>query len=237
MMDKQDIPRETLDRISRLDSMNSWIVDVIRPYFGRRILEVGCGIGNLTGAFLGGDLLVSIDIRDEYVETVRRRFSGGPTRFESLNLDIEADSVDKLTAYDFDTAICLNVLEHIRDDGKALTRIIQVLQPGGRLLLLVPALKALYGTLDIYVEHHRRYGRREIVRKLEHAGFSVEHIFFMHFAGAFGWWLNSRILKSRILPENQIGLYDRLVPLFRWAEERMHPPVGLSLVAVGRKPG
>jgi SAM-dependent methyltransferase len=236
-MDSNDIPRETLDRISKLDAMNCWIVDMVRPYLGRRVLEVGCGIGNLTGSFLGGELLVSVDIRDEYVQAVRERFGGDEARFKSLKLDIAADPVDELREYGFDTVICLNVLEHIEDDVEALRKMFEVLRPGGRLLLLVPALRALYGSLDVYVEHYRRYERRELVVKLRQTGFSVERIVFMHLAGAFGWWLNSRILKAKILPETQIGLYDRLVPLFRWMEERVRPPVGLSLVTVAQKPG
>jgi SAM-dependent methyltransferase len=235
-MNSIDVPRETLDRISKLDAMNGWIVDMIRPYLGRRILEVGCGIGNLTGAFLGGELLVSVDIREEYVLAVREKFGGRNTHFNSVKLDIAADPVDDLLAYDFDTVICLNVLEHIEDDVEALRKMFRVLRPGGRLLLLVPALRALYGSLDVYVEHYRRYERRELVSKLGQAGFPVERMVFMHLVGALGWWFNSKVLKARILPEKQIGLYDRLVPLFRWTEERLRPPAGLSLVAVAPKP-
>lgn len=235
MMDPKDIPRETLARISKLDALNRWIVDVIRPYMGRRILEVGCGIGNLTGEFLGRDLLVSTDVNDEYVETVRRRFGDQGGRFEALALDIEKDAVDGLVAYGFDTVICLNVLEHVKDDARALASMHQMLRPGGQLLLLVPALKLLFGSLDVYVDHWRRYSKGELVQKLERAGFEIDRVFYMHLLGAVGWWLNSRVLKSRILPEGQIGIYDRIVPVLRWVEERAHPPIGLSLIAIARK--
>lgn len=236
-MDPKDIPRETLARISKLDALNRWIVDVIRPFIGRRVLEVGCGIGNLTGAFLGGDLLVSVDVSEEYVTEVRRRFGGRDERFEALTLDIERDPVEALEAYGFDTVICLNVLEHVEDDTAALTNMRRVLEPGGRILLLVPALKALYGSLDLYVEHHRRYARRELAEKVREAGFVLEQLFYMHLVGALGWWFNSRVVKSRILPEKQIWLYDRVVPLLRRLEGRARPPFGLSLVAIGRRAG
>ena len=234
-MDSRDIPRETLDRISKLDGMNGWIVDVVRPYVGHRILEVGCGIGNLTGAFLGRDLLVSVDVENEFVDIVRRKFGKDNPNFQALTLNIETDSIDELKTFGFDTVVCLNVLEHIQDDLGALEKMHGVLAESGRLLLLVPALPALYGSLDACLDHYRRYGRRELLAKLRQSGFAVDQVFFMHLVGAVGWWFNSRVAKAQILPKAQIGLYDKLVPLFRWVESRVRPPVGLSLVAIGRK--
>ena len=236
-MDPKDIPRETLARISKLDALNAWIVDVIRPYIGARVLEVGCGIGNLTGAFLGRDLLVSVDISESHVAAVREKFGPQEGHFEALTVDIEKDPLDPLECFRFDTAICLNVLEHIEDDRRALRRMLHLLEREGRLLLLVPALKALYGSLDIYVDHHRRYGRRELIEKVESSGFVIDKIFYMHLLGALGWWLNSRVVKAKILPEGQIGLYDRVVPLLRWMETIIHPPLGLSLVVIARNAG
>ena len=49
-----------------------------------------------------------------------------------------------------DSIVCLNVLEHIEDDRTTLQNFASVLSPGGHLVLLVPALEALYGTLDPY---------------------------------------------------------------------------------------
>ena len=51
------------------------------------------------------------------------------------------------------------MLEHIPDDARALACIHRLLAPGGRLLLLVPAERYLYGTLDRALGHYRRYQR------------------------------------------------------------------------------
>ena len=60
----------------------------------------------------------------------------------------------------------MNVLEHIEDDAATLQDFAQVLQPGGHLVLLVPAMKALYGTLDEHLHHFRRYDREEVLQKV-----------------------------------------------------------------------
>ena len=50
-----------------------------------------------------------------------------------------------------------NVLEHIEDDAAAVRRFRSVLPEGGRLVILVPALPALYGSIDEAIGHFRRY--------------------------------------------------------------------------------
>jgi len=50
-----------------------------------------------------------------------------------------------------------------------------------------------------------------------------------------GWWLNARVLRRRSVPGLQARLNDRLVPLLR-LERRLKPPIGMSLLAVGRVP-
>jgi hypothetical protein len=110
-----------------------------------------------------------------------------------------------------------------------------MLEPGGRLVLLVPALRSLFGSLDRALDHFRRYDRGELLAKLDRAGFSVERQFFFNLLGVPGWYLNSRVLKRTSFPPVQLTLYDRLVPLFR-LESRFRLPIGMSLIAVARKP-
>jgi len=134
-----------------------------------------------------------------------------------------------------DTVLCLNVLEHVERDDVALRGLHDLLEPGGRLVLLVPALPALYGSLDRALDHHRRYSRNELLQKLRAAGFEVETNRFFNLLGVLGWTMNSRILKRTTFPPLQLALYDRLVPLFR-LESRFRLPIGMSLIAVARKP-
>src|SRR3546814_21108305 len=84
---------------------------------------------------------------------------------------------------------------------------------------------------DLAVDHHRRYEREELRRKLEHAGFRVEHLRFFNVPGILGWSLNGKVLRRRVLPGGQLKLFDLLVPIFR-LEERLALPFVLSLLTV-----
>ena len=103
------------------------------------------------------------------------------------------------------------------------------------MVLLVPAVRALYGSLDRALDHYRRYSRDELLQKLRAAGFEIETSRFFNLLGVLGWYVNSRILNRTTFPPLQLALYDRLVPLFR-LETRFRLPIGMSLIAVARKP-
>ena len=58
---------KTLQRMARVDRYNDWVARVLRPYLGRRILEVGCGIGNMTPYLLDAERVTCIDVLPESV--------------------------------------------------------------------------------------------------------------------------------------------------------------------------
>ena len=225
----------TLERMAGLKRYNRWILDSLSSGLGNRVLEVGSGIGNMTRLLYGRDLIVATDMETAYVDILRNRFDRKPTlAVERLNLESEADCV-ALHHYKFDTAVCLNVLEHIEAHSDAVRRLYDLLMPGGHLLVFVPADPNLFGTMDTQVGHVRRYTKESLQDVLASAGFEVRKIAYQNVFGRFGWWLNGRVLKRAHLPSGQSRLFDYLVPFLR-ATEPANPSKGLSLVAVARKP-
>jgi len=230
---KKDPGRRTLQRVERLQRYNRHLWDEISPYAGRRILEVGSGTGNMTRYLSGRPLVVASDVRPEYLELLRRAFE----RTENVAveaLDLTAPDYDSINRYHVDTVVCLNVLEHIEDDRAVLARFHKLLPDDGRVILLVPMLPALYGSIDRALDHYRRYTKREIRDGLRDAGFAVEHLAPINILGIPGWFLNSRILKRTAVPGIQARINDFLTPLLR-LEKMLRVPVGMSLLAVGRK--
>ncbi|MBK5258090.1 MAG: glycosyltransferase [Thermoanaerobaculia bacterium] len=223
----------TIRRRGRLERYNRWIWDRMRPYVGQRVLEVGAGHGTMTRFLYGRDLIVVTDKETAYLDRLRNSFR---RRLGMLvePPDLESDDALKLAHHKFDTVTAINVLEHTVDDEAALRRAHQLLVPGGRIIVYVPAGKHLFGALDRGIGHQRRYDRDDLREKLERAGFEVEEIGYQNRVAQLAWWLNSTILKRTQLPAGQSRLFDRFVPLFR-ALEGKNPSSGLSLIAVGRK--
>ena len=101
--------------------------------------------------------------------------------------------------------------------------------------LLVPALARIYGTLDQQLHHFRRYEKAEVEEKLKDAGFAIEDCRFLNRPGVWGWYVNARILRRRVLPRNQLRAFSLVLPLLK-SEEKAPPAYGLSLLALARKP-
>ena len=223
----------TLRRMAVLDRYNAFLFEQIRPAIGQRVLEVGAGTGNLTQFLRDRDVVVATDIDPDYVELLRRRFEHSSNVDVAL-FDLAGEVPPELAGQRFDTIICLNVLEHIADDRGALRRVRELLQPGGRLLLLVPAHRALYGTIDEAIGHYRRYERADLVELLGASGLQVESDIHVNATSIPGWFLNGKVFKRRSVPGVQARLANRLVPLYR-LERRFKLPFGLSVIAVARR--
>jgi SAM-dependent methyltransferase len=140
-----------------------------------------------------------------------------------------------LAARKFDTVICLNILEHLKNDLKAVQNMSSLLQPQGRLIILVPALKTLYGSMDISFEHYRRYNKKDLKALIDGQNLKIVKFYYMNFLGLLGWFFNGRILKKKELPENQTKLFDTLVPFLCFTEKVIRPPLGQSLILIAQK--
>ena len=225
----------TIRRRGRLKRYNRWIWESMQAYVGQRVLEVGAGSGAMTRFLYGRELIVATDKETPYVDRLQNAFRRRPGIIVE-RLDLESDDSLDVARYSFDTVTLINVLEHTADDDAALKRANQLLSPGGRVIVFVPASKELFGALDEGMGHLRRYDRDELAKKIAAAGFEVEHIAYQNRVSKLAWRLNSRVLSRRALPAGQSRLFDYLVPMLR-AFEGKNPSSGLSLIAIGRKPG
>ena len=217
---------------------NRWQYDRVAPYLGRRVCEVGSGIGNMSALFLDGapELLVLTDTDPYYREALEQRFAD---RREVVvkELTLPDDTAGaRFQEFRLDTVVALNVIEHIAEDVEALRCIRNMLRPPGRAVVLVPALERLFGSLDSALGHQRRYTRRSIAERMRQAGFRVERLFYFNVVGTLGWWLNARLRGVPRIPLAQLRNFDRLVPMLR-IEDLIRLPFGQSVIAVGAVDG
>ena len=233
--DPKNVGHVTLMRMARLEPYNRWLVSRFEDAVGRRVLEIGAGFGNITRHFKGRELLVASDLDPVALEHLKGTFRDDPAvRVASYHFPLDPAALEEVRAMRIDTVVCLNVLEHIEDDRATLADMYDLLQPGGRLVLLVPAFARLFGTLDEHLRHFRRYEKDELEEKVRAAGFVLEDVLYVNRPGIFGWWLNGRVLRRRVLPRSQLLAFKLLMPLLE-RERVERPSAGLSLVAIGRK--
>jgi SAM-dependent methyltransferase len=214
---------------------NQWLAGTFRKWAGARVLEIGAGIGTITAHLAPGrELVTALEVDPFYVRRLKNRFRGTP-QVEPYQGDVALADWKALAERRFDTVVLSNVLEHIPDDAGAVQTFAKILPPGGALILFVPALPALFGSLDEAVGHHRRYTPTSLREVMQRNGFDVEALQWMNLVGIPGWFVNGRVLKRRVLPPLQLRLYDRLAPTLASLEAQVKLPVGLSLLAVGRR--
>jgi SAM-dependent methyltransferase len=214
----------------------AWQARLVAPELGRRILEVGCGLGNFTGMLLGREAVIAVDAEPRCIARLRLRYPNRP-KLHAFVCDAQDPAFRDLASYRPDTCVCLNVLEHIADDRAALEAMASVVVTGGAIVLLAPAFQSLYGPIDRNLGHFRRYNRDSLTRLVRMAGLYVEKVHYVNSIGLLGWWLNSRVFKRQAQSEWQIRIFDRaLVPVLSRVERWAQPPFGQSLFAVLRKP-
>ncbi|HVQ39383.1 MAG TPA: glycosyltransferase [Pyrinomonadaceae bacterium] len=222
--------RTDLERARRI---NLWMGRVLRPFVGDRVLEIGAGIGTLVNQFIPRELYVASDKNPQYLNFLRSHSWGKPY-LRVLPIDLSNPEDFEGLEQRFDTALVVNVLAQVADEQVALENIWRSLEPGGRVIIMVPQHPALYGTLDEALDHRERYTRAGLEKALTTAGFRIEKLFDFNRFSVLGWWLNGKVLRRKRFSRIQIKLVSTLMPLLR-RSDRVWPWSGLSLIAIGVK--
>ena len=223
-----------LEIMAQAKNYGRWIYGQLEPCLGRRIIECGAGIGNFTSLLLERELVVATDAHDSCVRYLDRRFANAENVI-ARRATLGDPGFLELARYGSDTVVCVNVLEHVSDDGLALRHMAALIRSTGRVLVLVPAHPLLYGSMDRRLGHYRRYRKKELMDKFTRAGLVVERCFYMNAVGVVGWFINNRLLNFSDQSPLQIKIFDRLiVPWLRQVERLLNPPWGMSIIAIGR---
>ena len=227
---------EDLETIEVARRYGEHVFSLFQPYIGRRVLEVGCGIGTMSRKLAQlADVIVGIEPNAACIERVSAAMRDEP-KFSLRPSHLEECDPRELATHEFDTVYCVNVLEHIEDDVEALRMFREALVAGGRVLIFVPAVQAAYGPLDAELGHHRRYSAAQLSGAFLEAGLEPLSMRYTNPIGLLGWFYNKYVTKARVHSVGQMKLFERLVAPWALPLERfVHPPIGLSLVAVARR--
>lgn len=203
-----------------------------------RSLDIGCEMGQ-ANAPAGAEELTRADLHLPNLQMCRAQ---GATRL----VNCRGEELPMATG-SYDLVYCSDVLEHIRDDLAAMREIARVLKPGGYLIATVPAFGLLWSGHDEALHHLRRYSRLELMDKLAASGLTVERASCALAALFFPALLVRAIENFTKRGTAPASSRPAIAPwlnrlLIRWhrietaAIEHITWPVGISLVAVARKP-
>ena len=223
-----------LEAVAEARNYYDWIVDSFAGRIGKRAVEAGAGIGTVSDLILRRAVpreLILIEPDGGNAGLLRERFQkDGRVLVHHGYLEDFASSLKA------DSVIAVNVLEHVDRDADFLRAAHEALVGRGFLLLLVPALPAIFGSLDRAFDHFRRYTRSGLRKQLLDAGFEIETLRYLNMLGVAAWFASGRIFRRTTLGRGQVRFYDRyVIPALRQIETRFHPPVGQSILAIARK--
>jgi glycosyltransferase involved in cell wall biosynthesis len=225
--------RGLLNSLTGTPQYLSWLTRILRPKLGDSVLEVGAGLGNMTGRLMARKLsYFAGEIDPLYLHALRNRFLRTPSvTVCELNPE-DPESYTRLPEK-FDSAVCVNVLETVEHPERVLESIHGCLKPGGNIVVLVPQGRTLFGSLDQAMGHKRRFSQAEIRALLEKSGFRVEELHQLNKVGAVSWWIYGKVLHRKKIAKLALKLFDKTVWIWRRVDGLM-PWRGLSLIAIAR---
>ena len=179
-----------------------------------------------------------IDVSERIVDAAREHM-----RDRGLNPAL----IERCSVEDFvergeraDNVVSLECLEHIEDDESAFDGLVGAVRPGGRLILSVPAMPSLFGPKDVAVGHHRRYSASRLRALADRPDLRIEELRYWNFLGVGPTFVAVHMLKRAINDSFRFGapgltnriLRRGLAPWFLHVENRIAPPLGLTLILV-----
>lgn len=227
-----------LEVLSATWRYQAWIVEGFSGLPQGRVAEIGAGTGAMVRHWLRHSTdLHLIEPAHNLFEALQREYGAHPgVALYRGTLDEVVDTLPQGGEQAFDSVVTVVVLEHIADDRQALRQVYRPLKPGGHLLLFVPALPALFGSLDEIFGHCRRYTPAALLEAVVDSQFAILESRYFDFLGVLPWWLVGRVFRAKTISPVLAGVYDRwAVPVGRFLEIRITPPIGKNLILAARK--
>ena len=221
---------------------------VIEPDGKRRVLDIGCGAGNMFHHLIRYGPVVGVDNNPKPLAVARERgydIREGPA--EDLPLDDES----------FELVSLLDTMEHCDDDIAVLRECYRVCTPGGYLVITVPAFRWLWSHNDELNAHKQRYTAGELAEKLKRVGFRIKRMTYNDFF-VFPMAASLILLRRGSKQEPELGsphfddesyqvemepappLLNTLLRGVTWTESQvlrwLNLPLGTSIIGIAQKP-
>jgi len=211
------------------------VIDGLNITKPAEILDVGCGNGLFFGQLERFGNVRGIEVDDSLIT------ANSPNRNRIFNRPLGDPQYAMLQ---FDLITALDVIEHIEDDYKAVSDMLGMLRPGGKLLLTVPASMMLWDRHDEINRHYRRYTRESLRKLLAGRGrvIALQYLFHALFLPKLAFRTVNQVFRSQVaqhaMPPAPINrIMESICRLEFRTLGRLRMPFGTSLLAVVEKAG
>lgn len=200
-----------------------------QKYIKGDVVEVGAGIGANT-KFMFTDQVTSWTYLEPDIRFQKSIKESLPVQEYSLHGTTE----DLPLHTNYDTAIYIDVLEHIEDSEEEIKRITNKLKTGGKLIILVPAYQFLYTEFDKNIGHYRRYNKERLRKDTK--GLRELELFYLDSVGVLASMVNKLFFNKGQLTKGTITFWDTyMIPLSRILDPIVGRRFGKSLIGIYEK--
>lgn len=225
-------------------SLDRWQFSLLRPYLGRKLLEIGAGAGRITALVAEAgchDELVAVEPSAHFFRLLQIGAGKSP---KTTLMETEAEKLLPEYRQHFDSVYSVHVMEHIEHDRQFLETMLALTRPGGNVIIMVPALPFLFSDLDRNIGHYRRYDKKMFRTLVRDLPLEIRHMAYNNFLGVLGSLYFSKLRKmnyqkSAADRKDYFDLYhffsEYVVPVIRVFESVLPVPIGLNLTVVLRK--
>lgn len=203
-----------------------------------RILDFGCGTGSALSILNTVGTVHGVDKEKSALTFCRKNGFYRVRQITNEQLPYQNHFFDIIT--------CLDVLEHISDDVRALKKMRRVLKSDGYLIIFVPACPYLWSELDVRSHHKRRYTYQRLYQVLQDSGFIIQKMSYFNYIFFVPILIIRMLQKTSILSNVNWGIDPKIKSalintLLTWiftldikSLKYISPPWGVSLLAVAR---
>lgn len=212
-----------------------YVAEKVQPYLGKKVLEVGAGMGSFTAHLCSGreQQWVCLEPDSDLAEKIEQKVQKGILR--SCCEVFVGKAVNLPMFHLFDTILYLDVLEHIDDDKSEIQEACKHLSGNGYLVILSPAHNFLFTPFDESIGHFRRYNRTTLINRVP-AGLRLVSLKYLDSVGILTLLANRLFLKSKMPTQNQIQFWDRtIVPFSKFLDPLTGFRIGKSILGIWQK--
>jgi len=229
-----------LEAMAQAPNYYQWLIKIVRPYIGNKVVEVGAGAGSFSKELLKVKPKIAV-----FLEPTKNMYKILTNKLsKKKQKETKIITANKyLTDYQLElkklqpnSFIYINVFEHIENDYQEISIAKKILKKGDYIIIFVPAHNALLSNFDRRIGHYRRYSKKSLRMLAQKADLDVVELRYMDIIGTIPWLINFKILKKNTLNPELVEVYDRFfIPVIRLVESKIKMPFGKNVLLVARK--